>query len=217
MLSDRVRQLLTAYVDGEVPSRQREAASRLLEQSAEARAFVRQLEADAAALRRLPRRELGPEFSERVLSALGDRRPQESPYRRIGQAPVYPVWIGLAIAASVLFVVGVGAGIYHFAFTDQIGIEKSKRQASQPDQVVVAKNDRVRPEQPSQETSDENRKSVPGSPSDKQSTPSPPTLPQTGKKGDDPVVEDQKPILEFTADADIALDTAPIQRFEVFK
>ncbi len=40
MLSDRMRQLLTAYVDGELTDRQREAATRLLEQSAEARVFV---------------------------------------------------------------------------------------------------------------------------------------------------------------------------------
>lgn len=217
MLSDRVRQLLATYVDGELPSRQREAATRLLEQSAEARAFVRQLEADAAALRRLPRRELGPEFSERVLSALGDPRPHGSPYRRFRQTPVYPAWVGLAIAASVLFVVGVGAGIYHFAFTGNVGIEKSKRLVSQPDQVVVAKNDRVRPDQPSQETSDEKRNTVPASPSEKQAAPSPPTLPQTGNKSNEPDAVEDRPILEFTADADIALDTAPIQRFEVFK
>ena len=74
MLSDQVRQLLATYVDGELPARQRDMASRLLEQSAEAREFVRQLEADAAALRRLPRRQLGPEFPQKVLSVIDDRR-----------------------------------------------------------------------------------------------------------------------------------------------
>src|SRR6516225_2976184 len=118
MLSDRMRQLLTAYVDGELPPRHREAATRLLEQSAEARAFLKHLEADSAALRRLPRQQLQPEFAEKVLRAItdsGSHTASSPKVARLRKTSVYPVWIGLASAAAVLFVVGIGSALYFFA------------------------------------------------------------------------------------------------------
>src|SRR5438046_4751179 len=115
MLSDQARQLLAAYVDDELPARQREAASRLLEHAAEAREFVRQLEADAAALRRLPRRQLGPEYPPQVLIVIDDRRLHGARRAKLARGPVYPAWIGVAAAASVLFVIGVGAMLYFYS------------------------------------------------------------------------------------------------------
>lgn len=217
MLSDHVRQLLTTYVDGEMPARQREAATRLLDLSAEARAFVRQLEADAAALRRLPRRELGPDFSKIILSAIGNRRPSGFQYRRFGQAPVYPAWIGVAAAAAVLIVVGVGAGIYHFTFADRSRNDESKKLLTKSDQVVVAKSESTRPEHSTNTALDEDRKSGNPSAVENQSTPSSSTPPHAADITDTPVIAEKQPILEFTADADIAVDASPTRRLEVFK
>src|SRR5262245_17876057 len=122
MLSDRMRQLLTAYVDGELPPRHREAAARLLEQSAEARAFVKHLESDSAALRRLPRRQLQPEFTDKVLRSIhnpGSHIASPPKVSRLTKAPVYPAWIGLASAAAVLFIVGVGSTLYYYAVSSK--------------------------------------------------------------------------------------------------
>ena len=133
MLSDQIRQLLAAYVDGGLSSRQREAASRLLEQSAEAREFFRQLEADTAALRRLPRRQLGPEFSQKLVGLIGDQRLHRERLAKLARSPVYPTWIGAAAAAAVLFVIGVGATIYLYSLPEH-----------QP-KVAVARNEADRP------------------------------------------------------------------------
>jgi hypothetical protein len=112
MLSDRCYQLLTAYVDGELSARQRKLVARLLRRSAEARALLRQLQQDAEALQRLPRRRLDPDFSARVLQALHDRDMKLR--RRLARTSPepYPVWVGLALAASVLFLVGFGSYFY---------------------------------------------------------------------------------------------------------
>src|SRR5215831_7986877 len=67
MLSDQFRQLLTAYVDGELSSRQRKAVQRLLRRSPEARSLLLKLQEDARRLRALPRHRLGEVFTARVV------------------------------------------------------------------------------------------------------------------------------------------------------
>ena len=116
MLSDRCYELLTAYVDGELSARQRKAVARLLHRSAEARALLRRLQRDAETLRGLPRRGLPPDFSSRVLQALHDRDVKLR--RRLARSSPqpYPAWVGLALAASVLFLVGFGSYFY-FTFS----------------------------------------------------------------------------------------------------
>src|SRR5437660_9884360 len=101
MLSEPLRQLLTAYVDGELSNRQRRAVQRLLRRSAEARTLLRQLQEDSARLRALPRQHLDDEFSSRVLRAVGRSRPQGRP--RVAAAPAsFPMWSGFAAAAAVI-------------------------------------------------------------------------------------------------------------------
>jgi hypothetical protein len=205
MLSDRVRQLLTAYVDGELSAHQREAATRLLEQSAEARVFVQHLQADSAALRRLPRRQLGPKFSQKVVDAIGDSPShvsRRSQVAQFAQAPVYPAWIGLASAAAVLFVVGVGSALYFYALP------------SKHDRVIVAKNDGPSAVHPSHAASAVDRNSAPSTPAKNPTTPK--TVPPSTDKNDPPVSEEKHPILESTADADISMEAPPIRRLEVF-
>jgi hypothetical protein len=113
MLADRYHELLTAYVDGELGARQRKAVLRLLRRSAEARTLLRQLQDDAAALRRLPRRRLDEEFPSRVLQAVRDRRlrPGRPGPSRLTPHPV-PAWVGVALAASILLLIGLGSYLY---------------------------------------------------------------------------------------------------------
>jgi hypothetical protein len=112
MLPDRDRQLLTAYVDGELNARQRRHAERLLRHSGEARQLLRQLEEDARALRTLPPVRPPADLSEAVLRGIAERR--LAPARRRALRPVapYPEWAGLAAAAAVLLVLGVASYLY---------------------------------------------------------------------------------------------------------
>jgi hypothetical protein len=204
MLSDSVRQLLVSFVDGELPAGQRETASRLLEQSAEAREFVRRLEADAAALRRMPRRRLSSDFPQKVLGSLGERRFSAARRARLGQSPVYPTWIGVAAAAAVLLVIGVGTGLYFASLPDT------------PPRVAVAKNATTRPEK-NKEPRVERKPEPSPAPKD---TPSPsPTepKPQANIPEEKSIVADNRPVLEFTSEADFAMEAAPTRRLEVFQ
>jgi len=203
MLSERVRQQLVAYVDGELPVQQREAATRLLEHSAEAEAFVRQLETDAAALRRLPRRQLGSDFSEKVLHTLGQRGLHGQRRARLLHQPVYPAWIGVAAAAAVLFVVGVGSTLYFYSLP------------TPKDKVVIAQNDKTPAENPSNNPGNVERKSVVPTPAKDQTSPSEPS-PPTPDKAKSPAIAEKPQVLEFTPDADIAVDASPTRRLEVF-
>jgi len=205
MLSERVLQLLVAYVDGELPAHQREAVTRLVDESAEARAFVRQLESDAALLRRLPRRQLSADFSQKVMDTIGGSRPHGIPRARFGQAPVYPAWIGMAAAAAVIVVVGVGSALYFLALP------------ARQDKLLVAKNDLPRLEKPSnQADAASGQKPIGPTPADIQQTPSPATNPQVVDKKDSTAIAEKQPVLEFTPDADIAVDASPTRRLEVF-
>jgi hypothetical protein len=115
MLTDRFRQLLTGYVDGELGSRQRKAVLRLLRRSPEARTLLRQLQEDAARLRDLPRQHLAPDFPARVLQAASERQlhPGRRRLARLAAPPMMlPAWSGLAVAASVLLLVGFASFVY---------------------------------------------------------------------------------------------------------
>ena len=56
MLPERITQLLSAYVDGELNSRERRNVGRILRKSPEARRLLSQLKQDSMILRRLPRK-----------------------------------------------------------------------------------------------------------------------------------------------------------------
>lgn len=122
MLRDRYRQLLTAYVDGELSSRQRRHVARLLRRSPEARQLLQQLQADAHALRQLPKPSLSEDLSNPVLRRIAERRLAPG-QRRIAQASPANVWMGplasWAAAAAVLFLLGVSSYLYFAASLDQ--------------------------------------------------------------------------------------------------
>jgi hypothetical protein len=111
MLSDQLRQLLTAYVDGELTNRQRRAVQRLLRRSAEARTLLRKLQEDAVRLRALPRQHLDGEFSARVVVAVRQGQAQARRREAVRQAS-FPLWAGFAAAAAALLAVGLGSYFY---------------------------------------------------------------------------------------------------------
>jgi hypothetical protein len=117
MLPDRYRQLLTAFVDGELSSRQRRHALRLLRRSGEARQLLRQLQGDSEVLRALADRpmtpNLAPDLSASVLGTIAVRRLQPGGRRRLSVRPAgLPAWVGLAAAAAVLLLVGLSSYLY---------------------------------------------------------------------------------------------------------
>lgn len=112
MLTDRLCQLLTAYVDGELSTRQRKAVQRLLQRSSEARDLYDKLKRDSNILHLLPRTKLDQDLSQTVIETILSR----------GLRPVRPVpaasmsrlsaLAGLATAAAVLVAVGAASYVY---------------------------------------------------------------------------------------------------------
>jgi hypothetical protein len=118
MLPERIRRLLTAYVDGELEPQQREIVMRALRRSAEARALLSDLEKDADQLRGLPRQCLGQDFSEHVLQIIAGRKAHCSRRFALTTGSYTPTWLGLASAAAVLLVAVFGSYVY-FAAADR--------------------------------------------------------------------------------------------------
>src|SRR5438552_2074164 len=90
MLSDHAQLLLSAYVDGALSPQDRDAAERLVRESAEARALVKKLGDNIQKIKNLSRKSLGDEFPGLVLMKLP------------GAAPV-PVAVPVAPAVLPVF------------------------------------------------------------------------------------------------------------------
>lgn len=118
MLRDRYRQLLTAFIDDELSSRQRRHVARLLKRSAEARQMLQQLREDAQALRRLPRPAPPPDLTGPVLRTIAERRLAPG-RRRLAPAPAANLWmmplVSWTIAAGVLLFLGAASYLYFAA------------------------------------------------------------------------------------------------------
>jgi hypothetical protein len=114
MLPERYRQLLTAYVDGELSARQRRHVERLLLRSPEARRLLEGLQQDSRCLRSLPPNHLDGDLSGPILRTITQRR--LSPRRRLpAKAPAgLPAWTGFAAAAAVLVTLGA-ASFWYFS------------------------------------------------------------------------------------------------------
>ncbi len=109
MLSEEVRQLLAAYVDGEVSARQRKQVDRLMRKSAEARALLDQLQRDSGELRALQRQKLPQDFSLQVLRDIAEKKLQPAP----PPAPKpFPAWLGGGVAAAVLLCVATASFLF---------------------------------------------------------------------------------------------------------
>jgi hypothetical protein len=112
MLPEPYRELLTAYVDGELSARQRRSAQKLLQRSPEARALLLRLQEDSRSLRALPPPPPTSDLSDPILHLIRQRglRPVR---RRVppAAAPV-PVWAAVSAAAAVLLAVGASSFLY---------------------------------------------------------------------------------------------------------
>jgi negative regulator of sigma E activity len=230
MLPERVTQLLTAYIDGELNARQRQAVERLLGESAEARTLYEQLRHDADVLRQLPRRKLGEDFSQRVLRSISERLTHAASARtlaapgngvRAGQGrggrfadrAVYPMWIGVAAVAAMLLVAVLTSFLYYQA-------ARQPKQESMP----VAKNESVPPQKAPDAKSTAERKDA-AKLSSKEAT-KPPSVAAKSQEPEEPAETNDEeksatvkgpPPLDFVADADPSVDATPTPRLEVFK
>lgn len=159
MLPDRVYQLLTAAVDGELTDREQRAVDKLLRESVEAREFYQKLKSDAHALRNLPRAQLPPHFGTQLLQRL-------APVYRINANETegcnvfsrrLPVWANLAAAAAVLL--AISAGTYLFMSQNEPERSVAKNNPTKPENPPIAKQ----PESPVivQKSSDPNSKTEP--------------------------------------------------------
>jgi hypothetical protein len=120
MLSEDLSELLSAYLDGELPARQRKAVDRLLDESAEARELLRKLEGDAFLLRQSPPARVPFDLAPTILASLPAC---DTPRPRLHiPAETQPAnrplpWKKYTAVAALLIAV---AGIAHW-YTDRAG------------------------------------------------------------------------------------------------
>jgi hypothetical protein len=138
MLPESDRELLTAYVDGELSTRQRKAALRLLRRSEAARQLLRDLQADSAVLRRMPRPARVPDFTPSVLQAIAQRDLAPSAPHRPRFA--VPAWVGAAAAAALVLLIGGGTYLLVDALTpDHTPVVRNKNDKQRPEGSADAK------------------------------------------------------------------------------
>lgn len=107
MLSEYQKELLTAFVDGEMTRRQRKAVLALLHQSSEARSFLRDLQENAHLFKVLWHHKLEESFPDMVLEEIAARRLKpQAPAPLPRQRSWRPMWAGVAAAAAILLAVG---------------------------------------------------------------------------------------------------------------
>jgi hypothetical protein len=119
MLSEHYRELLTAYVDGELSARQHRTLQKLLHRSAEARALLKQMQADSHELQALPPARLEQDLSDSVLKLIAQRQLQP-PRAHVASAPLPTtagaLWPYVAAAAALLIAVGAASFLF-FVFS----------------------------------------------------------------------------------------------------
>lgn len=122
MLTPAELELLTAAIDGELDARQQRRLDRLLVTSPEARQIHDRLQHDAGSVRGLPKRSCPGDLTGAVLGAVANlprRSRRTAPV--VPETPVgVPAWFGLAIAASVLFIMGITSYLYFAASVGRV-------------------------------------------------------------------------------------------------
>ncbi|HVS37208.1 MAG TPA: hypothetical protein VMS17_16720 [Gemmataceae bacterium] len=193
MLPEWCRELLTAYVDGEMSASQRRRALRLLRRSSQARRLLQRLQSDSDALIHLPRVRPERDLSQPVLQKIGA---QPTPLRRPRRIPaprVYPAWIGAAAAAVVLCVLGA-ASYSFFAWIGHraTGSAVAQVPANPPAVVPPAKPPTADPDQSRGPSGDSDHKAnpvvpAPAPPVDTVQRPQPAPNPPTTPDRDEPI------------------------------
>jgi anti-sigma factor RsiW len=143
MLPERLTQLLTAYIDGELSSRQRKAVTRLLRKSPEARKLLQEMKQDSMILRRLPRKKMKQDLSQTLPGTIDMRglklpmpRPAAPPATRV-KLPVavavgVPTWMVVVVAALVLCAVGFGSYLFFSSAGAKPGTPKAEPTSPAP-------------------------------------------------------------------------------------
>jgi hypothetical protein len=109
MLSERVQELLSAAVDGQLSDRERRKLDKVLRESAEARDYLHRLRQDSKRLRNLPRKTLPAAFSSQVLQKLNPAGRSSVPASVARTAQKYlPMWANLVAALAVMLALAVG-------------------------------------------------------------------------------------------------------------
>jgi anti-sigma factor RsiW len=114
MLPERLTQLLTAYIDGELSTRQRRSVTKLLRKSPEARKLFKEMKQDSLILQQLPRQKMKQDLSQTLPGTIelrGLKLPAPPSVAAVRSAPV-PGWL-VALLALVLLGLG-GGGSYLF-------------------------------------------------------------------------------------------------------
>jgi hypothetical protein len=186
MLLDRYRQLLTAYVDGELTSRQRRLVVRLLHRSAEARQLLQLLREDAQSLRHLPRPHLLVDLTGDVLRTIVERRLTPG-QRRAAQSSASSSWVGplaaWATAAAVLLILGAASYLYFAASLADRNKSELVHNDLDPSRSVQTGGTPIPPERV--ESVGSSRQPDSGKPVTKSDFPSPIRSPEVVKHSDD--------------------------------
>jgi anti-sigma factor RsiW len=124
MLSEHYRELLTAYVDGEISGRQRRALHKLLRRSPEARKLLKEMQADSDEIRALPPARLEQDLSDSVLTLIAQRQiqlpkppvaaPALMPVATVPRSSLLPYAVG--VMAILLAVFGASLLLFYLVF-----------------------------------------------------------------------------------------------------
>ncbi len=121
MLPERITQLLTSYIDGELSSRQRKAVTRLLRKSPEARKLLAEMKHDSMILRKLPKKKMKQDLSRTLPGTIIMRGLKLPPPPPGGLPPLppraagIPVWAVVLGAVLLLGLVGVSSYLFFTA------------------------------------------------------------------------------------------------------
>ncbi len=121
MLTDRSLQLLTAYVDDQLSSRQRCHVEQMLRRSEEARRLLALLQQDSWQLQKLPRPALPCDLSPPILQTIAERGLTTGQPRKVSARAGIPFWKVFAAAAAILLVLGLSSYFYFASVPDPVG------------------------------------------------------------------------------------------------
>ncbi len=139
MLPDHYSQLLTAFVDGDLTGRQRQAVLKVLERSSEARQILKELQEQSNRLRQLPEKKLEANFAESVLKEIQIRGllPTSPPLVPLATRKI-PAWTKLATAAAVMLMVAFGSYLYFTSAPENPPLEGPRvEEKTNPDPLVT--------------------------------------------------------------------------------
>jgi anti-sigma factor RsiW len=135
MLPERLTQLLTAYIDGELSSRQRRAVTRLLRKSPEARKLLDEMQQDSIVLRHLPRKKMKQDLSQTLPGTIemrGLNLPPPPPTAPLPRPATVPIWAALLVGGIMLGGLGLGSYVFFSAGQKKPSTPAATQRSSEP-------------------------------------------------------------------------------------